>query len=154
MADEVTKETDRRLDEAAMRVDKVLSDMEDLASVGESLLAARRGLSDASKSIAGLADRAGAAIEQWKAALAAFDLLQKEAIEARESATEAAGRLRETVESSSRETSEKVAHAAALVERTQDVFEAELKRLRILLWAGCAIGAAVAVLMVIQLLVP
>lgn len=154
MTDEVTKETDQRLDEATERLDKVLSDMEELAPVGDALLAARRGLGDAGKSIAGLADQAGAAMEQWSAALAAFNLLQKELVETRETATEAAGRLREMVESSSRETSEKVAHVAALVERTHASFEVEVKRLRTLLWVGCGIGAVVAALMVVQLLVP
>ncbi len=68
MADQVTKETDQRLEEAAARVDKVLRDMEDLTPVGDALLSTRRGLGDASRSIAGLADQAGAAMEQLSVA--------------------------------------------------------------------------------------
>ncbi len=77
MVDEVVKETDQRLEEAVVRVDKVLSDMEDLTPVGDALLAARRGLGDAGRSITGLADQAGAAMEHWKAALAAFQTAAK-----------------------------------------------------------------------------
>ncbi len=80
-------DTQRRMTQEAMllarpreptpRFGAVVQDMKDLTSVGDAVLSAKRGLGEASTSIAGLADQAGAAMEQWKMALAVFETAAK-----------------------------------------------------------------------------